>query len=130
MRREIMAGFWIPWEVGLTRKREIVLIAKQLGITHREAAASCMEVWEWAQEQSTNGTIDGLSAEDISNIVRIPGIGEAMKMAGWLQNGNGMVHFPKWDRFNSKPAKQRLENAERQREYRAKKRRIKAENNR
>jgi len=113
-----MAGFWIPWEQGLTRKREVMLIAKRLGISPREAAASCMEVWEWAQDQSMDGLIVGFEPGDVSAAVGIPGLGEAMEGAGWLRSGDGNVQFPNWERFNAKPAKERLLHAERQRRYR------------
>ena len=115
-----MAGFWIPWEHGLSRKREVLLIAKSLRVSQREAAAMCMEVWEWAQQQSIDGLVCGFAPADVSMAVGIPGIGEAMEAAGWLRNGVGNVQFPNWDRFNSKPAKARLLNAERQRRFKAK----------
>lgn len=114
-----MAGFWIPWEHGLTRKREILLIAKRQQVTPREAAACCMEVWEWAQQQSLDGLIEGFEPCDVSAAVSIPGIGEAMIAAGWLVRGFGNVQFPNWERFNAKSAKSRLMNAERQRRYKS-----------
>jgi hypothetical protein len=52
-----MAGFWIPWELGLSKKREVMIIARSIGVSRREAAAMCMEVWEWAQEQTLDGLI-------------------------------------------------------------------------
>jgi len=112
-----MAGFWIPWEYGLTRKREIMLIAKQQQVTPREAAACCMEVWEWAQQQSLDGLIMGFDATDVSRAVGIAGIGEAMEAAGWIVSGRGNIQFPNWERFNAKSAKARLLNAERQRRH-------------
>lgn len=113
-----MAGMWIPWECGLTRKREIIMIAKHLGVSRREAAAMCMEVWEWAQEQSVDGLIVGIDCKDVSDSVGIDGIGESMHEVGWMIDGDGNVQFPNWHRFNSKPAKQRLLCAERKRRER------------
>ena len=112
-----MAGHWIPWEFGLPRKREVVIIARTLGVSRREAAVMCMEVWEWASEQSIDGLIIGVTAADVSDTVGIPGIGEAMEGAGWIINGDGNLQFPNWERFNAKSAKARLLNAERKRRY-------------
>ena len=112
------AGFWIPWECGLTKKREILLIARQLGVAPREAAACCMEVWEWAQSQSVDGVVPGLFPEDISLATDIAGIGEAMFKAGWLIESAGGVQFPNWERFNARSAKARLMAAERKRRER------------
>jgi hypothetical protein len=112
------AGFWIPWECGLTKKREILLIARQQGVSPREAAACCMEVWEWAQSQSVDGVVPDLFPEDISRATDIAGIGEAMLKAGWLVESAGGVQFPNWERFNARSAKARLMAAERKRRER------------
>ena len=114
-----MAGMWIPWECGLTRKREVMVIAKIMGVSRREAAALCMEVWEWASEQSIDGLIMGIEKQDVSDALGIPGIGEAMAIAGWMLNGNGNVQFPNWERFNARSARSRFLNAARVREHRA-----------
>jgi len=114
-----MAGFWIPWEVGLAKKREVLMIAKTLGISRREAAAGCMEVWEWANEQSIDGIVFGVTVEDISDAVGIPGLGEAMQSAGWIFSGERSVQFPNWDRYNAKSARSRFLNASRVRKHRA-----------
>lgn len=113
-----MAGFWIAWEVGLTKKQEIFVISKKLGVSRREAAAMCMEVWEWAQNISIDGLIPGINASDVSEAVSVNGIGEAMEKVGWLLNGDGSVQFPKWDRYNGRSAKSRFLNASRVRNHR------------
>ena len=113
-----MAGFWIPWELGLSKKREVMIISRSLGVSRREAAAMCMEVWEWAQDQTLDGLIAGMCPIDVSEAVGIPGIGESMELAGWLRNGDGNVQFPNWERFNSKSGKERLWAAERKRRER------------
>jgi len=112
-----MAGHWIPWECGLTRKREVVIISRALGVSRLEAAAMCMSVWEWAQDQSLDGLIVGMSPVEISDAVSLPGIGEAMQQAAWLIPGEGCLQCPNWERFNGRPAKARLLNAERKRRY-------------
>ena len=112
-----MAGFWIPWEIGLTSKREVLIISKSIGVSRREAAAICMEVWGWAQEQTIDGLIAGMNVADLSSIIGVEGIGEAMKAVGWIVESDNCLQFPNWDRFNSLPAKKRLSNAERQRKF-------------
>lgn len=114
-----MAGFWIKWECGLTRKREVAIIARELNISRREAAAMCMEFWEWASEQSTDGMLAGLDPATISELLGIPGFAEAMLAAGWLKASTGAVQVPNWERHNAKPAKERLLAAERKRKERS-----------
>ena len=116
-----MAGFWIPWELGLSKKREVMIIARVLGVSRREAAAMCMEVWEWAQDQSIEGVVHGFTAGDVSGATGIPGMGEAMLGAGWSMEFESGIQFPNWDRFNSKSAKERFLNASRVRLHRTQK---------
>ncbi len=79
----------------------------------------CMEVWEWAQAQSVDGVVQGLTAKDISRATGIVGVGEAMFSAGWVIESKSGIQFPNWDRFNSKPAKERYLNSTRVRHHRA-----------
>jgi DNA replication protein DnaT len=114
-----MAGHWIPWEVGLHQKSEVVRMAKACGVHPHEMAARCMIVWAWAQDQTVDGIIPGLTAADISRTVGIPEIGEALQAVGWLTDLTDGISFPNWERFNGRPSKQRMLSAERKRRQRA-----------
>ena len=113
------AGFWIPWEIGLPQKREVLLIARALDVSPREAASMCMEVWAWAEKQTVDGVLPGLCPDDIDTATGIAGLGKAMSDAGWIVVSDLAIQFPNWDRFNSKPAKARLLSAERQRRFKS-----------
>jgi hypothetical protein len=104
-----MAGHWIKWEKGLTKKPEVMRIARALGISTYEAAASCMLVWEWADDVTTDGLVVGVTLEDVNQAAGIPGIGEAMQVAGWLIPSSTCIQFPNYARHNGKTAKQRSE---------------------
>lgn len=110
-----MAGHWIEWEKGLTRKPEVIRIARMLGSTTQHAAACCMMVWEWAEDVTENGIIPGLAAVDVSGAAGIEGIGEAMVEAGWLLETGDAVVLPNWDRHNGEPSKRRAVDALRKR---------------
>ena len=117
-----MAGHWIPWEVGLTKKREVLVVSRLLGVTPLEAAASCMMVWEWASDQSVDGYVLGITPVDVSIAVGIPGIGEAMadRLCGWIGISESWIFFPIWERFYGKSGKERWLNAARVRAHRQK----------
>jgi len=110
-----MAGQWIKWERGLVRKAEVIRIARALNSTPQHAAACCMQVWEWGEDQTTDGTIRGLAIEDVDMAVGVPGIGEAMLDAEWLRVSDVGIVFPHWDRHNAEPAKARALDALRKR---------------
>lgn len=109
-----MAGHWIPWEFGLEKKREVIVIARKLGVSRREAAAMCMEVWVWASDQSIDGLIQGIDAACVSDAVGIEGIGQAMASdeCRWIVESDNCIQFPNWQRFNGRSAKSRLLKAE------------------
>jgi hypothetical protein len=115
-----MAGFWIPWECGLTRKREILIIANKLGVSRREAAAICMEFWEWASSQTTDGLLVGVSLSTISDIVGVDGFADSLLSVGWLILDGDVLQLPNWGRFNSQSAKKRLRLSENMRRWRNK----------
>ena len=110
-----MAGLWIHWEKGLVRKPEVMRIARTLGCTKQHAAACCMEVWEWAEDVTDDGFIEGITIEDVSFAAGVERIGEAMREAGWLLELENAVGFPNWDRHNGEPSKKRAVDAARKR---------------
>ncbi len=115
-----MASQWIPWVVGLQQKPEVVRMAKACGVHPFEMAARCMIVWSWAQDQTVDGVIAGLTPADVSATVGIAGMGEALLAVGWLHDIGDGIAFPNWKRFNGRSAKQRLLAAERKRRQRDK----------
>ena len=117
-----MAGDWIKWEKGLVRKAEVIRIARALKATPQHAAACCMQVWEWAEEQTADGCIRGIDIADVSLAVGVPGIGEAMAAADWLRTSGDGIVLPHWDRHNTQPAKARALNALRMKVTRAEQR--------
>jgi hypothetical protein len=109
---------WIAWQVGLAQKPEIARIARRLKVTPLDAAARCMIVWEWADANTTTGSIDGMSVQELSDAVRMPGFCEAMRDEGWLlEDAKGIV-FPHFDRWNGDTTKARLQAAKRQAKHR------------
>lgn len=139
---KIMAGDFIKWQKGLTRKPEVFQIAARLGISRREVAAALMEVWEWADDnvtllsQTDVTDVTPMSPEDsgfvalphdalsvINSIVGLQNFAESMTAVGWLAIRHGSLEFPKFGRHNGLHAKRRMLASERQRRSRATKER-------
>lgn len=116
-----MAGMWIPWEVGLCKKSEILQIAKICNVHPHMIAARCMMVWEWAQDQTVDGIIRNLTPADVSFAVGVDGLGEAMAQVEWIADLGDAISFPNWDKFNGEPAKKRADVALRKRRERRRK---------
>jgi hypothetical protein len=110
-----MAGDWIKWTVGLTRKREVVAIASALGLSRREVAAMLMEVWEWADANTTNGHVPSVTNVTLDEFLNCDGFAQAMQKEGWLVFDGTSITFPNFDRHNGKSAKSRALAANRKR---------------
>jgi len=104
---------WIAWQKGLTQKREILVISKRLGVSRREAAAMCMEAWEWADANTSDGRVEGVTAAQLSDSMSLPGLGEAMVSVGWIAEDRAGLVFINFDRWNSETTKRRLQTARR-----------------
>lgn len=136
-----MAGDYIPWVKGLTKRREVIVMASQLGMTRREVAACCMEWWEWCDSEGDfdelrhchiRGVpfVPDLSQENrdrgvpalslIDSHVGVPGFGQALADVGWAQaNDHGDLMHPNLGRWTGSAAKERLYERDRKRNQRA-----------
>lgn len=117
-----MAMDWLKWVKGLTKRREVLAVAVALSLDVRIVASACMEMWEWADDNTTTGFVPGLTTNDIDRLLSLEGFGNALsvKEVGWLDVREGGIQFPRWNRHNSRSAKRRALAALRQRRKRAK----------
>ena len=113
-----MAGDWIKWTKGLTRKPEILTTARLLKVDSYVAAVLWMLAWEWADEQTTDGWIPNVEPADVDNIVGRPGFAAAAGKVGWLAFQDGGLLLPTFERHNGQSAKRRALEAERKRKAR------------
>ncbi len=113
-----MALNWMKWMKGLGRRREVLAIGHALSRGRREIASACMEVWEWADDNSRNGKISGVGISHVDAVAEIPGFATAMIDVGWLKQTETGIEFPRWNRHNTKTGKQRALAAARQRKKR------------
>jgi hypothetical protein len=113
-----MTGHWIPWTVGLTRKLEVMHLSRLLRRSRWEVASRLMQVWEWADGETVNGSLPGLGPADIDIAAGMAGFGAAMESVGWLLVDSIGVVFPNWDRWNTESAKKRLMKSRKQARWR------------
>lgn len=116
-----MAGDYIPWNKGLYRKPEVSQIARMTGLSLFDVAGRLMAIWEWADDNTINGHIDGASADTVDMIAICPGFAAAMARTrphSWIVLDDDGVMFPNYERWNGRCAKKRLIDADRQRRHR------------
>jgi hypothetical protein len=116
-----MAGDFIRWQKGLHRKPEIGQIARATGLNPCDVSARCMIVWEWADEVTATGVVDGATREQVDMIAMHQGFAAAMESTrphAWLLVDDQGITFPNYERHNGQCAKKRQEDNERLRRWR------------
>jgi hypothetical protein len=120
-----MAGDFIRWQKGLTRKPEVLQVASRLGVSAVTAAGHMMQLWEWADDVTTTGFVPGATPDLMDAIAGLPGLAEAMAATmphPWIEIYDGQgAQFANYERHNGQCAKKRMQENERLRKWRERK---------
>jgi hypothetical protein len=115
-----MAGLWLPMRLDLAYDPAVIGMAAALGIEEDAVVGKLHRLWSWANQQLQTGHTN-VTASWVNRYVSCQNFAEKMAEQRWLAvNENGTISFPKFDRWNSEGAKNRLNSAERQRKSRRK----------
>ncbi len=104
-----MAGEWIPYDVCLPQKPEVLTLVDRTGLDPDQVVGRLLMLWGWASLNSADGT----ARMSVRLLARLCGGDEAfwqeVENVGWLaiDADNGTVAIPGWDRRFSKSAKSR-----------------------
>jgi len=109
-----MAEFWIKVEKSTPDKPEIYEMAELLGIDPDAVLGKLIRFWCWADSNSANGHIKSVTSVLIDRVTHVQGFADAMKKAGWLEDGA----IPNFERHLGESAKKRAKDSERKRKSR------------
>ncbi len=104
-----MAGEWIPYDVCLPQKPEVLELVDRTGLAPDQVVGRLLMLWGWAALNSSDGT----ARMSVRLLGRLCGGDEEfwreVEAVGWLviDADNGTVAIPGWDRRFSKSAKTR-----------------------
>ena len=104
-----MAGEWIPYDVCLPQKPEVLELLDRTGLPLDQIVGRLTMLWGWASLNSSDGT----ARMSVRLLGRLCGGDEAfwleVESVGWLtiDAENGTVAIPGWERRFSKSAKSR-----------------------
>ncbi len=115
-----MAGDWIVWCKGLARKRKVLAIAREVSWSRKETAATLMEFWEWADAETEDGGLPGMTVGDLVNAVpdTTEGFWLALVKVGWLTATSDGLAIPEFREWMGQSAKSRLRKNQRQAQWR------------
>lgn len=118
-----MAGYWIPYEIGLPNKPQVLLLADAARMKPREVVGLLMEFWGWASMQTHDGNVTRVTLPLLVKL--FPGsrlaFWEAMTSPciGWLEVRDNGVYIPRANKWITRGAKARLKKSERQAMWRS-----------
>lgn len=108
-----MAGDWIKMRKNLAHDPSVIYIAAAVGLEEDHIVGKLHRLWSWADENTRDGNVDGVTEKWIDRYVGVTGFAKAMRSAGWLLIGKAGISFPKFDNHMSKSAKKRVVTASR-----------------
>lgn len=104
-----MAGEWLPYDVCLPQKPEVLELVDRTGLAVDQVVGRLVMLWGWASLNSSDGT----ARISVRLLAKICGGDEAfwteVEKVGWLviDAENGTVGIPGWDARFAKAAKSR-----------------------
>lgn len=111
-----MAGDWIKFRTELCRSPKVLRVAVTLKLPKATVLGALLILWSLADEQTTNGTLRGMTFDALDQEVGIAGFCRALSdpAVDWARESDKGVTLPRWGEHNGKTAKLRAENARRQ----------------
>ena len=110
---------WIKMRTELSEDPAVVRIAQAVELDVYAVVGRLHRVWSWADTHTADGSIEGVSAEWLDELIQSPGFAAAMIEAGWLKATRRGLQFPRFDRHNGQSAKARALAARRQQQSRS-----------
>jgi DNA replication protein DnaT len=112
---------WIKIEVSTPDKPEICAIATQLRIDPDAVVGKLVRFWSWAELSGADPNDLNVTKEFINKVCGRKGFAEALIQAGWLNESDGRLSFPNFERHNGNASKVRGLTARRVEQHRARK---------
>lgn len=113
---------WIKCGVDLPHKPEVLQMSRELERERVAVLGALLLTWCWADLNTTDGFIPGVTAADIDRVAEMPGLAAALVQCGWLSiNPVGKpvgVLFINFARHMGDSAKRRAAHARSQEKYR------------
>ncbi len=113
-----MAGEWVPVDVNLAEKPEVLELCEITGLDVEVVVFRLFRLWGWFQLHSA----DGHARVTLKRFTSVAGgdaqFWEAVKSVGWLDETSDGIRIPKWDERFSNAAKSKKRAAMRQKRHR------------
>ena len=106
-----MSTHWIKIRSTLHRDPAVLQMAESVGHHPYYIVGLLSDIWSWFDGQTADGSLPRMTLKVVDAYCSTPGVGRAMVEVGWLEEVEGGLKVPHWDRHHSSSAKARsLEN--------------------
>ncbi len=112
---------WLPMRLDLADDPVVLALAARCEdvVDEDHAVGKLHKLWSWANKQTTDGNARSVTFAWIERYICALGFAQVLLDEGWLEElEGGGYRIPKFDRWNSKSAKTRLQTARRVAEHR------------
>lgn len=118
-----MAGDWIKITHELPSKPEVLAISQRLGVSRFDVVGRLHALWTWFDQHTEDGHASSVTSVTLMSAIFGDNISSefanALLDVGWLEEDEGGVYVPNFDRHISESAKTRALSSERQKRRRA-----------
>lgn len=115
-----MASSWIKVEVITPDKPEIFQMAEALNIDPDAVLGKLVRIWTWADQQTVDGNAGSVTKSVLDRLSFVSGFADALISVGWLNQLEGRLFFPNFERHNGDSSKKRALTNRRVTEHRKK----------
>ena len=114
-----MAGDWLKIELVTPDKQEVWAMAEALSLDPDAVVGKLFRVWRWFDQHSEEGNARSVSKSLLDREVGVTGFCGAMQKVRWMEEKNGFIAIPNFDKHNGKSAKNRANTAKRVAKHKA-----------
>jgi hypothetical protein len=118
-KEKISMSNWIKMRSNLWNDTRIAKICDITNKPEREVIGGLYWIWSMADEQSTDGRLEGLSLGAIDRKTGFKGLGAALVKVGWILEDEDGVEIARFDEHNGASAKKRAVMAKASSRYRS-----------
>lgn len=113
-------GLWIKMRRSISSDPDVIRIAELTDLDRFAVVGRLHAVWAWADEHEV-AKRDGVTVtvKFIDRVIEHDGFANAMREVGWLDGEDGALVLPNFDRHNGPDAKNKAQNARRNRQFRS-----------
>jgi hypothetical protein len=110
-----VAGDWIKMRADLQSHPKVVRISSALGADRLRVIGGLHAVWCLFDMHSTDGRLEGYTAQALDDLIGFGGFSKALAAVGWLEIHADCLCTPRFEEHNGQSAKRRAQETERKR---------------